>query len=280
MGGYIRPDNLDEVLSILENVDVSVMAGGTDFYPARVGKPVTETILDITGISSLKNISKARDGYVIGATATWTNVIEADLPDWFLCLKSAAREVGGVQIQNVGTVCGNICNASPAADGVPPLLALDARVSIASVAGRRSVPLHEFINGRRSTILAENEIVISVDVPRPRYRARSSYLKLGARTYLVISIAMIAVVLEFDDDQVVTAARIVVGACSEIAQRLPDLEKALIGAPMSPKTIDVVSSDQFRDLQPIDDIRGTAAYRRDAAMTGVRRCLSEALSFS
>ena len=119
-----------EALTALARPHV-VLAGGTDFYPARVGRAIGEDVLDIGGIAILRGISADRAGWRLGATTTWSELIEADLPPLFDGLKQAAREVGGRQIQNAGTLAGNLCNASPAADGVPCLLALDAEIEIA-----------------------------------------------------------------------------------------------------------------------------------------------------
>ena len=123
MGDYFRPSRLEEALSALARPH-SVLAGGTDFYPARVGRTIDEDILDISAIDVLRGISTTATGWRLGATTSWRELIEADLPPLFDGLKQAAREVGGRQIQNAGTLAGNLCNASPAADGVPGLLAL------------------------------------------------------------------------------------------------------------------------------------------------------------
>src|SRR6185312_6061955 len=139
MGSYMRPVELDEALAALAARPRIVLAGGTDYYPARVGRPVDDDVLDITGLSSLQAIARTDGVWRIPALATWSDVIGADLPPLFDGLKLAAREVGGVQIQNAGTVCGNLCNASPAADGVPNLLALDATVELASLRATRTV---------------------------------------------------------------------------------------------------------------------------------------------
>ena len=138
---YLRPTALDEALGVLAARRPAILAGGTDFYPARVGRAVAEEVLDLGAIAELRGLRQEPDRWRIGALVTWTEVLEARLPRWFECLKEAAREVGGVQIQNAGTVAGNICNASPAADGVPALLALDAEVELASARGRRVLPL-------------------------------------------------------------------------------------------------------------------------------------------
>ena len=227
MGIYLRPADLDDALKALAAQRLTVLAGGADFYPARVGKPLDDDVLDITALAALRGIADTGAAHRIGALTTWTDAIRADLPPHFDGLKQAAREVGGVQVQNAGTVVGNVCNASPAADGVPNLIALDAEVELASHAGKRAVPLQQFITGNRRTTRRADEIVTALLIPKPRRSARSTFLKLGARKYLVISIVMVAAVIETDGGKVADA-RIAVGSCSEVAQRLPALEAALV----------------------------------------------------
>lgn len=278
MGTYLRPNELNEALDALaaaESVPFTVLAGGTDFYPARVGRAIDEPVLDITGIPALRGIGDEGDHWRIGATTTWTDIIRADLPPCFHGLKLAAREVGGVQIQNAGTVCGNICNASPAADGVPPLMSLDAAVAIASASGTRKIPLTMFITGNRATMLAPGELVTGLTIPKPANPACSTFLKLGARKYLVISIVMVAAVLEIAENETVAAARIAVGSCSAVARRLTDLENALHGQKVSPALAETASPAHLVPLSPIDDVRGTADYRMDAALTYVQRVLAQ-----
>jgi CO/xanthine dehydrogenase FAD-binding subunit len=272
---YLRPRALDEALAALAAGPRVVVAGGTDFYPARVGQPLDEDVLDITALAGLRAITQDEGRWRIPALATWSDVIAADLPPAFDGLKRAAREVGGVQIQNMGTVCGNLCNASPAADGVPNLLALDATVELASAGGRRLVPLGAFITGNRRIARRRDELVTAVLVPQPAPAARATFLKLGARKYLVISIVMVAAVIAPAADGTVASAAIAVGACSAVAQRLAGLERALVGRKLAPELIDMVSPSHLVPLAPIDDVRGTAAYRRDAALTLLRRALAE-----
>ena len=154
--------------------NLPILAGGTDFYPALRDKAAPVHVLDLTQIEGLRFISESDEGWVIGAGTTWTDIIRAGLPPVFDALKAAAREVGSVQIQNAGTLAGNLCNASPAADGVPPLLSLNARVELASSSGKRLLLLSEFILGPRSTALQNNELLIAVHVPRVDAGARSS----------------------------------------------------------------------------------------------------------
>lgn len=273
MSKYLRPTNLDEALAALANSKFTVLAGGTDYYPARVGKPINDDILDISGIASLRGIRDEGSRWRIGATTTWSDLAESNLPPLFDGLKAAAREVGGVQIQNAGTIGGNLCNASPAADGVPPLLALDARVEIADAAGSTSVALADFILGNRKTALQPGQLLAAILVPKPAHEARSHFLKLGAREYLVVSIAMAAATLEIEAGRV-RAARIAVGACSPVARRLPLAEAVLAGKPCDATLGELLCAEHLAALAPIDDVRASGEYRRDAALTLARRVLN------
>jgi CO/xanthine dehydrogenase FAD-binding subunit len=272
---YLRPTGVEEALAALAARPMSVLAGGTDFYPARVGRPVREDILDITAIRALRGIEQAAEGWRIGALTTWTDLLRASLPPAFDGLKRAAREVGGAQIQNAGTIGGNLCNASPAADGVPALMALDARVELSSAAGARELPLSEFLVDARLTRRAPDELLTAVRIPGHAPGARSAFAKLGARRYLVISIVMVAVTLDADAGGAVRRARVAVGACSPVACRLPALEAALQGRRLSAPLAPLVRAAHLAPLAPIDDIRGNAAYRVDAAGTLLRRVLEE-----
>ncbi len=230
-------------------------------------------MLDITAIGEIRGISREADHVRIGGLTTWTEVIRTPLPRCFDALKAAAREVGSVQIQNRGTVAGNLCNASPAADGVPPLLALDASVELASASQVRRMPLAEFLAGNRKTLRRADEILAAVLVPRRMQDAASAFLKLGARRYLVISISMVAVVVQADESGQVAEARVAVGSCSAKAQRLLELERALVGRPVKAGLGAAVEAEHIASLAPIDDVRATAEYRRDASLTLVRRAL-------
>jgi CO/xanthine dehydrogenase FAD-binding subunit len=189
-------------------------------------------------------------------------------------LKSAAREVGSVQIQNRGTIAGNLCNASPAADGVPPLLALDAEVELVSKRGARTMPLADFIVGNRKTQRNPDELLTAVLVPRGLEDAASAFVKLGARRYLVISISMVAVVLLLQDRRRVLEARVAVGSCSAVAQRLRVLEAELVGASVRDGMGALVRPEHLAPLSPIDDVRATAEYRMDASLRLVQRALN------
>jgi len=273
MSRYLRPHSLDEALRTLSSAGPSILAGGTDFYPARVGRAVDEDILDITAIADLRGIRESEQGFRIGALTTWSEVAAAKLPACFDCLKRAAREVGGMQIQNSATIAGNLCNASPAADGVPPLLSLGAEVELARTGSRRTLPLDQFIVGNRKTRREPGELVTAVHVPRWGASARSHFLKLGARRYLVISIAMVSAVVETDARRVITRCAVAVGSCSSVAHRLPDLERVLTNETLDAELPGRARPEHLAALAPITDVRGTADYRAGAALALVRRTL-------
>ena len=281
MTAYARPQTLRDALGILSDRPHRILAGGTDVYPADAAAvgwgrpgldhPDSPPVLDITGIDTLAGIRRFPHRVELGALVTWTEAIESDLPAWFDCVRLAAREVGGRQIQNRGTVAGNLCNASPAADGVPALLVLNARVRLQHRGGSREVALHEFITGNRRTSLRLGELMTAIVIPAPACAARSTFLKLGARRYLVISIAMVAACLEIENGRV-RDARLSVGACSEVAQRLTGLEARLEGVPAA-EAPDMVRDEDLAALSPLDDVRSSAPYRRHGARVLVRRAL-------
>ena len=273
---YHRPTTLGEALAIRRSSDVTILAGGTDVYPAYVGRkawgdPTHKDILDISRIAELKGIEDRGDHIRIGALATWTDLVRADLPPLFDGLKRAAREVGGVQVQNRGTIVGNACTASPAGDGIPNLLALDAGFELAGPSPAL-VPADAFFTGYRATACGPDRIVTGIRIPKRA--GRGHFVKLGARRYLVISIAMVAAALETDDASRIVAARIAVGACSAAAQRLRALESDLVGVPLA-EAARLVAARHVADLAPIDDVRASAAYRLSAAQTLVADCLRD-----
>jgi CO/xanthine dehydrogenase FAD-binding subunit len=275
MGTYLRPASLETALAALADRPHAILAGGTDFYPARVGRPVDEDVLDVTAVAELREIRETNGQIRIGAAATWTELVQTPLARQFDGLKLAAREVGGAQIQNAGTIAGNLCNASPAADGVPALLALGAEVELRSASRSRTLPLGEFVLGNRKTACAPDELVTAVLVPKWSGRARSTFLKLGARKYLVISIVMVAAAVDLAGDGTIARCGIAVGACSPAARRLTALEDELRGGRLEPQLADRVAERHLAPLAPITDVRGTAEYRSDAVMTLVRRALAQ-----
>jgi CO/xanthine dehydrogenase FAD-binding subunit len=269
---YARPSDFDDALRLLAEGEARVIAGATDIFPAAGERPLQGDYVDVSNMSALRGVRLEGDTVRIGATTTWSDIVTADLSPAFDALKVAARDVGAAQIQNRGTIAGNVCNASPAADGVPPLLILDAEVELASRRGTRRLALDAFISGARSTRLAADEVMTAVVTPLPAPTMRSTFFKLGARRYLVISIVIVAVALDVVEG-IVRDARIAVGACSAVAQRIRKAERRLIDAPASPGLGRSIRAQDLAVLSPINDVRATADYRRDAALTLLRRAI-------
>ena len=271
---YLIPTKLEAALKSLAQQQDKLVAGGTDVYPSMKQGHIPKSLLDVTRIKELMNITVTDTGFRIGAAVTWTEIVKAKLPAAFDGLKHAAKEVGSLQIQNAGTIAGNLCNASPAADGVPPLLTLDARVEVASAArGARILPLQDFILGVRKTALGSDEIVTAIHIPTPPDGAGSAFEKLGNRKYLVISIAMTAALIKCDLRGLISEARVAIGACSPVALRLTQLEADLIGA--KPSEVEILPS-HLSQLSPIDDVRGSGGYRLDIVQEQCRRAIQKA----
>lgn len=274
MPQYARPETLPDALALLAPGGWQVLAGGTDIYPALSGQGMSRPVLDISVLPGLRGVAPLADGLRIGACSTWAEIARAPLPPALHALQQAALEVGGRQIQNAGTIGGNLCNASPAADGVPPLLVLEAQVELASSRGVRRMALADFITGPRQTRLAVDEMLVAVLIPSEALAGRSRFLKLGARAYLVISIAMVAARLVVTRGHV-TAAALAVGSCSAVARRVPQIEALLIGAPVAQVAARITDAAVAAALAPMDDLRATAAYRETAAAELLRRAVAD-----
>lgn len=272
MTGTHSPTDLIGAFDLLDRGPVALIAGGTDWFPSRGEVPLRTPIIDVTRLPGFRGLDRTPTGWRFGAAVTWTQVIRADLPRAFDGLKAAAREVGSVQIQTMGTLAGNICNASPAADGIPPLLTLGAEIELVSRGGARRMALADFVTGARRTALRPGELLAAVHVPDQPPGTVAGFSKLGARRYLVISIAMIAATLRLEAGRV-AEARIAVGACSAVAQRLVGFEADLVGA--DPADLPKVSPRHLAGLRPVTDIRGSAEYRLDAVATLIDRLLRD-----
>lgn len=275
---YARPQTLHEALALAASGRWTPLAGGTDVFPARAGKPLPDDMLDLTAIEALRHVEETPEGWALGAGVTWAAIEREELPPAFSALQAAAKEVGAVQIQNRATLGGNLCNASPAADGVPALLVLDAEVELRSHGAARRLRLEDFILGNRRTSRRPDELLARILIPKHATAGASAFQKLGSRRHLVISVAMCAARLSVDEAGRVGPAAVAVGACSPVARRLPALERDLLGRPAQPEALAaaVDAARHFEPLSPISDVRGSADYRRAAAAEIVRRALAQA----
>ncbi|HVR55542.1 MAG TPA: FAD binding domain-containing protein [Pseudolabrys sp.] len=276
---FFRPKSLSEALDAVAPGNVAILAGGTDFFCYQTGlaawsrvKPTA--IVDLSKIEQLRGIALDQNEIRIGAMTTWSEVASLKLPPAFAALQQAALKVGGVQIQNRATIAGNLCNASPAADGVPPLLLFEADVELSSAGGVRRIALQSFLFGNRKTALSPGEIMTAIFLKRPSKDLRTTFRKLGARRYLVISLTMLAAGFEISQGKIIDA-RFSVGACSAVACRLSSLEGALRGLTVTPDILDVPAPTHLADLSPIDDVRATAVYRGQATLELLRRVIAE-----
>jgi CO/xanthine dehydrogenase FAD-binding subunit len=275
---YLEPKTLDEALSALAEGGVVPIAGGTDVYPAWANGAPPHGLLDITRVREFDaGIEERSESWFIHPLTTWTAVVDAPLPPYFDALRQAAREVGGRQIQNRGTVVGNICNASPAADGTVALMSVDAVVELASRRERRAVPLADFVVGNRRTLKRSDELVVGIEIRKKHRPTTSVFRKLGTRRYLVISIAMTAVMLEVEHGTIRDIA-VCVGACSAHAVRIRSIEERLRGQALDAAKHSMAVVAELPELSPISDVRATAGYRTHAARSLVHNAIADCIA--
>lgn len=263
---YFRPATLDEALQRLaEHPAARLVAGGTDLVVelSRGVRP-TDTLIDLTAIADLKGVQASEDSIIIGALATHNDVIAAPAcVRYALPLAQACWEVGAPPIRTRATIAGNLVTASPANDTITPLTALDAEVMLSSLNGERTVPLAEFYLGVRRTALAPGEIVRAIRVPALQANQRGIFRKLGLRRAQAIAVVNAAVVLTFDG-AMISAARIALGCVAPTIVRTPEAEATLVGRTLDAATIAAAAQLAADAVSPIDDVRGSATYRRQA----------------
>jgi len=279
---YHRPTTLDEAWTLAARTPgARFIAGGTDvMVRIREGKVRPPALISLRAIADLRR-SDLGAPIVIGAGVRLADLAASrDLERALPVLVQAARRVGSVQIRNAATLGGNLCNASPCADTAPPLLALDARVELASAAGMREVSLSEFFVGPRASILQPGEILRAVVVDPIGPAVRGSFLKKG-RVQMDIALASVAVVLELDGRRCVRA-RVAVGSLGPRPMRLPTVERVLGGASIDAGVLAAARAAAEAEVRPISDVRAGADYRRHLAGVllerGVRTILDGAPS--
>jgi len=262
---YHRPDSLDEACSLMEQLtSVKAIAGGTDLLvQIKDGLPAPKHVIDLTVIEELHHIDEDNESIIIGATITLADIIKSRvIADNAPVLVKAANLVGSPQIRNVGTLGGNLCNASPAADLVPPLLALDAKLKILSRDATRSVPLNEFFLGPGQSVLRRNELVSQIRIPKKAEHTGTSFLKLGRRKTFTLSVVTAAACVELKD-KMLKNVRIALGAVAPTPIRAWRTEKFLIGQKISDKLVDGAAELAKTEVAPITDVRASAEYRRE-----------------
>jgi carbon-monoxide dehydrogenase medium subunit len=251
-----------------------LVAGGTDLVVEQQrGVKLAAQLIDLTGLRELKYVRREGDEFVLGALITHNDVLASeDLRRWALPLAQACIEVGAPQIRTRATVAGNLVTASPANDTIAPLLALDARLVLASIDGERTVAMSDFYPGFRQTALRADEIVREIRFRALDMRHRGIFLKLGLRRAQAISVINVAIVLGFEGTHVATA-RIALGCVAPTVVRMRNVEAALAGAQLDAQTIARVAKQAADEIAPIDDLRGSAGYRRDTVAALVAQAL-------
>lgn len=282
--GYANPTTLPELFAAMTAMPRHhLFAGGTDLLVRKErGVLQLENIISLHRMAPLRGIREKDGRLELGALCSHAELESHPLLRkiaWSLC--QAAGQVGSLQIRNLGTLGGNLCNASPAADTATPLLTLDARMHLASAAGERDLPAHEFFTGPGKTVLQPGEILHHVSIPLTPptgCRAGSSFYKLARRKALAISVVNGSawVCAEGGAEPRVVAARVALGAVAPVPLRLTELEEWLKGRTLTKETLDEAGKRTEALVKPISDIRSTADYRRETSGVLVTRLLCEA----
>ncbi len=275
---YYTPETMEDAVGLLNKYGSAarVIAGATDLMLEleRGVRPDVKVLVDITRIPGLDEITRDEEGWIhLGPLVTHNHAAASKLlTDRAFALAYASWMVGSPQIRNRGTVAGNVITASPANDAISPLMALDARVTLQSVGGTRNVPLKEFYQGVRRTVMAPNEILVDVAFKDPGENSRSGFYKLALRRAQAISVVNAAVVLEMDGKKVRRAA-ITLGSVAPTIIHADEAEKYLVGKELTADVLEEAGELSKGAARPIDDIRGSTAYRRQMVKVSVMRVL-------
>jgi carbon-monoxide dehydrogenase medium subunit len=277
---YFAPETLEEATGLLAKFGsrARVMAGGTDLMvKIRLGAMAPEVLVSLKNIPGLDTIAiDPEKGLTIGAKALLADVaahsgIKADYP----AIAAAAGDTANVQVRNMGTVVGNLCNASPSADNAPALLVMDASVHIKGTGGERTLPLNDFFTGPGLTALGADEIVTAVSVPPPKPGTGVIYLSFSGRGKLDCSTVGIGALVTLEADTC-RSARIAIGACAPTPIRASEAESLLTGNIVDDTLLRQASAKAAEATNPIDDLRASAAYRLKVVEVLTHRVLSEA----
>ena len=275
---YQAPASLDDATALImdESGVVRVLAGGTDVLVQMHADIVDPDLLvDIKNIAELREISLDGGSWRFGAAATGKELMDhAAFNAAWPGIMDGVRLIGSLQIRGRATVGGNLCNASPAADSVPPLIAARATAVIAGPAGRRRIPIEDVATGPGRTSLAPGEIVVCFELPERPPNSGDAYLRFTPRTEMDIAVVGAAVNLTLDGDGICTDARVALGAVAPRALLVEDAAAALIGTPVDETAMENLAAAASAACDPIDDKRGTIEYRTEVA--GVLACRAAA----
>jgi len=277
----ILPDSVDECVKALAKggPESKLLAGGTDLLPQlKNGLLKPARVIDLSGVARLRSIEAGNGkGIKIGSAVT-ARTLELDraVRASYLSLAESGALVGSVQVRNLATLGGNICNAAPSADMAPPLLALDAEAVITGPKGERRVPIATFFTGVRRTVLAPDEILVELVLPNPGAHSGGNYLRHTPRRELDIAVVGVASQLTLANG-VCTKARIALAAVAPVPLRATAAEQSLEGQAVTPDRIKRAADLAVEAARPINDQRGSADFRRHLVRVLTRRTLTTAL---
>ncbi len=258
----LSASSLEEAVRYLQMKNAAIVAGGTDILVKRArNKLIPDTLIDICGLSTLRGISYEENCIRIGALTTFA-MLERELEAYPFCaaLKEAAHEMGAPQIRNRATIGGNVVTGSPAGDGIVALLALDAKAELVSGSGKRTVALYDFSTGPGKTVIRPDEILTALIIPEQS--GNSCFYKVGKRNALAIAVLSEAVYAEIRDDKFETI-RITVGSAAPIPMRAFRTENFLLNHRLDEAAVNEAVRLIRDEISPIDDVRASAAYRRE-----------------
>jgi CO/xanthine dehydrogenase FAD-binding subunit len=265
---YEAPRSIADAVRMMQgDPGARILAGGTDLLVQfRSGLRRPTAFIDIKRIPELVAITIDREGLRLGAATSAATICEhPEVARFWPGLVEAVHLIGSTQIQGRGTVGGNLCNASPAADTTCALIVNGARSVIAGPKGERTVAVESFCTGPGRTVLEPGEFLVEIRVPRPARRTADAYLRLIPRTEMDIAVAGAGVSVTLADDGTCVAARVAIGAVAPVAMLVPEAADALIGSRLEPAALARASEAASAAARPIDDKRGTIAYRKAVA---------------
>lgn len=279
---YAAPGSVSEVVSLLasnanEGRQTQILAGGTDvLVQMRATGHAARTIVDIKALDETNRLEIGADRIYIGSAVPSAVINEnVELQTAYPGLLEAADLIGSTQIQGRATICGNLCNASPAGDSIPAMIAAGAVCDIATAAGNRELPVEDFVVGVGQNALAEGEFLLGLKLPMPGAQTKDAYLRFTPRTEMDIAVAGVGVSLTVVDG-ICTDARVAIGAVAPTARSVPDAAKALIGSDLGAQALEQAGEACKLAASPISDKRGTAEYRRKVVAVLCRRAVDVA----
>ncbi len=272
---YAAPSTIKEAIRILAEASgaTKILSGGTDLLvQLRSGRTNPELIVDIKKIPGISDIREQDDAFVIGAATPGAVIGECDaLKRAWPGVVEAANLIGSTQVQSRASLAGNLCNASPAADSVPALIAAHATCVIAGANGQREVPVESIPTGPGRTSLRPGEFIVEFHLPKRPPRSADAYLRFIPRTEMDIAVVGAGISVTLDPGGVCTDARVVLGAVAPTAILVPDAAAALIGRRLDDTALASLDQVAQRSCKPIDDKRGTIEYRTKVAGVIARR---------